>query len=387
MSFRTERKIAGALIKPVIVAIVVSASVGVVSLGSGSFGSSSGSPVFSLSNAQLSGKDKHVATTTATESTTSAGTRTVSLHNAGTTDGVPNSCSLSAESGSSAPDWLFILNGLKTGDIVPPYVTITWQYDNGSGTYSSEVGLTSLDGQSGHYLVYEPGAAPISGTAVVSSSWSGQFVISGGPGCTSTSTLDNSPSLSLVKMEAPGSPNPITKAGQAVTYDFDVTNTGNTTLKNLSVVDTQSVPGETLTGPISCPVTSLAAAASVTCTGTYTVTSTDITNGKVTDVGTASAQTTIGATVTSAPASLTITVSTTKSSSTTNTSSPTTKSSSTSPAPVTLVTGPRAAPTGTTNSLPIGIGIASLGIAGLAYVGIERKRKGRINYGKANEVA
>jgi hypothetical protein len=202
----------------------------------------------------------------------------------------------------------------------------------------------------------------------------------------------SNPSLSLTKIEASGSPNPITKAGQNVTYNFDATNTGNTTLNNLSVVDTQSVPGETLTGPISCPVTSLAAGASVICTGTYAVTSTDITDGAVTDTATATATDSTGTTVTSNPSTLTIPVSvpttapkvvTTKP----TTVTPTTKSSSTSPAPVKLVTGPPVAPTNTTNALPIGIGIASLGIAGLAYVGIERKRKGRINYGTTDEVA
>ncbi|WP_298443116.1 hypothetical protein, partial [Ferrimicrobium sp.] len=84
----------------------------------------------------------------------------------------------------------------------------------------------------------------------------------------------STPGLSLTKTEAPGSPNPITTVGQSVTYDFVVTDTGNTALNNLSVTDNQSVTGESLAGPISCPATSLAAGASVTCTGTYTVTST-----------------------------------------------------------------------------------------------------------------
>ncbi|WP_298210828.1 CshA/CshB family fibrillar adhesin-related protein, partial [Ferrimicrobium sp.] len=125
----------------------------------------------------------------------------------------------------------------------------------------------------------------------------------------SAPVVESTPSLSLVKIEASGSPNPITTAGQSVAYDFDVTNTGNTTLNNLSISDTQSVPGEALTGPISCPVTSLAAGASVTCTGTYTVTSTDITNGKVSDTASATATDPAGTTVTSNSSSLTIPVS------------------------------------------------------------------------------
>jgi len=206
-----------------------------------------------------------------------------------------------------------------------------------------------------------------------------------------TPTPTPAASLSLTKTESPSSPNPITKAGQSVTYDFVVTNTGNTTLNNLAITDTQSVPGEALNGPISCPVTSLAATASVTCTGSYTVTSTDITNAKVTDTAVATAATSTGTKVTSDPSTLTIPVSvpTTTSSKTvtptTKTITPTTKSSSTTPAPVKLVTGPPTPPASSTNALPLGAGIAGLGIAGLGYLVIERKRK--TQHGSTDEVA
>ncbi|MHB1734059.1 MAG: DUF7507 domain-containing protein [Ferrimicrobium acidiphilum] len=226
--------------------------------------------------------------------------------------------------------------------------------------------------------------------------------------------------LALSKTEAPSSPNPVTKAGQSVTYDFVVTNTGNTTLNNLAITDTQSVPGEALNGPISCPVTSLAATASVTCTGSYTVTSADISNGKVSDTAIATASSN-GSTITSSPSSLTILVNTgssstspttkssstspttkssstsptTKSSSTNNSgttgntgsssTSPTTSSNSTSPAPVQLVTGPLSPPSSSTDALPIGLGITGLGLAGLGYLLLERKR--RLSSGNSNEVA
>ncbi|WP_211250063.1 CshA/CshB family fibrillar adhesin-related protein, partial [Ferrimicrobium acidiphilum] len=116
--------------------------------------------------------------------------------------------------------------------------------------------------------------------------------------------------LSLTKTESPSSPNPITKAGQSVTYDFRVTNTGNTLLNDLVVSDTQSVPGEALNGPVSCPTTSVAAGASVTCTGSYTVTSTDIANAEVTDTAVAKATTPTGINVTSNTSAYTIVVST-----------------------------------------------------------------------------
>ena len=200
------------------------------------------------------------------------------------------------------------------------------------------------------------------------------------------------PGLSLTKTEAPSSPNPITKAGQSVTYDFAVTNTGNTTLYNLAITDAQSVPGETLNAPISCPATSLAAGASVTCTGSYTVTSTDITNAKVADTAVATATTSTGTSVTSNHSTLTIPVSVPTTSSktvtpktTTKTVTPITKSSSTAPTPVKLVTGPPAPPASSTNALPLGAGIAGLGIAGLGYLVIERKRNNQ--HGSTDEVA
>ncbi len=309
---------------------------------------------------------------------------------------------------SSAPT----LQGTFPTDVTPDYNEISatgWSCSNSQGqtlecTYTGSVPITSsgslpsitvpvtVSGQAAtgssltvNGTVSSNDALPVNASSTVA-------VVAPTPITTPAVVTPSNPSLSLVKIEASGSPNPITKAGQSITYDFDVTNTGNTTLNNLSISDTQSVPGEALTGPISCPVTSLAAGASVSCTGTYTVTSTDITNGKVSDTASATATDPAGTTVTSNSSSLTIPVSvptsapkvvTTKP----TTVTPTTKSSSTSPAPVKLVTGPPTAPTNTTNALPIGIGIASLGIAGLAYVGIERKRKGTIDYGKTDEVA
>jgi hypothetical protein len=53
--------------------------------------------------------------------------------------------------------------------------------------------------------------------------------------------------LTLTKTEASG-PNPITSAGQQVTYYFKVKNTGMEAVKVESVVDTQSIAGEASLG-------------------------------------------------------------------------------------------------------------------------------------------
>ena len=195
----------------------------------------------------------------------------------------------------------------------------------------------------------------------------------------STTSSTATGNLTLSKIEASGSPNPITSVGQTITYDFVVNNTGSTQLSNLAVTDTQSVQGESLVGPVSCPVTTLGVGSSTTCTGSYIVTSTDIRNGQVSDTAIATASSN-GSAITSSPSSLTILVNTGSSS-----TSPTTKSSSTSPAPVQLVTGPLSPPSSSTDALPIGLGITGLGLAGLGYLLLERKR--RLSSGNSNEVA
>jgi hypothetical protein len=283
---------------------------------------------------------------------------------------------------------LFILTGLDGNVTVPSSVSITWQ-ENGttssSDTFTKNVGLTVQDGHSGHYLIYEPGAAPISGTATVSSNWTGEFVISGGPGCTSSGAAVNHPSLHLTKIEHSG-PNPVTAVGQVITYDFVVANNGNVNLTNLTVSDKQSVSGESLVSGPTCPSTSLAVGADEICFGTFKVTSADITDGEVTDTAVAQANDgTVVVKSNNATLTIPVVVPTTSSSSTPgHSSTPTTSSSSTSPSPVKLVTGPQTPPSSTSPALPIGLAIAGLGLGGLGYVAIQRKRLKL--HGHTNEV-
>ena len=329
---------------------------------------------------------------------TTGGSTTVSLHNAGvSSSGVPNACSLPSEGGSSAQDWLFILTGLNGNVAVPQSVSITWQPNgttSSSGDFTTTVGLTVQDGHTGHYLVYMPGYAPVSGTAAVSSNWKGEFVISGGPGCTSSGVAVNHPSLYLTKTEASG-PYPVTAVGQIITYDFVVTNNGNVNLTGLTVSDKQSVAGESLSSGPSCNITSLAVGADAVCTGKFVVTSADISDGEVNDTAVAHAydgttSVTSNIATLSIPVVVTVSTPSTSSSSTsghlsTSTSghSPSTSSSST-PSSVRLVTGPRTPPSSTSPALPIGLAIAGLGLGGLGYVAIQRKRLNL--HGHTNEV-
>ncbi|GAA1390266.1 DUF7507 domain-containing protein [Luteococcus peritonei] len=105
---------------------------------------------------------------------------------------------------------------------------------------------------------------------------------------TLTATL--APSVNLTKS---ASPNPVTAAGQLVTYSFVVTNTGNATLSGVAVAD--PLPG--LSAP-TCPQTTLAPGDSTTCTATMTTTQAHIDAGRLANTATASGTDPAGTTVT-----------------------------------------------------------------------------------------
>jgi uncharacterized repeat protein (TIGR01451 family) len=71
-------------------------------------------------------------------------------------------------------------------------------------------------------------------------------------------------------------------AGDTLMFEFDVVNTGNVTLTNITVTDP-------LIPALSCPATELAPAASLTCSGTYTLTQADVDAGSVVNTADVSA--------------------------------------------------------------------------------------------------
>ena len=75
-------------------------------------------------------------------------------------------------------------------------------------------------------------------------------------------------------------PAKFSNARQAIVYSFKVTNTGAMPISSLAVSDTKA-------GPIACPVTTLAAGASTTCTGSYTTTGADIMAKRFSSIATA----------------------------------------------------------------------------------------------------
>ena len=91
---------------------------------------------------------------------------------------------------------------------------------------------------------------------------------------TETVTADKKPALTIVKTATPGTYDTL---GQAISYSYLVTNSGNVTLYNISVVDDKA--------SVTCPDTAagLAPAGTITCTASYSITQADLDAGSVTN--------------------------------------------------------------------------------------------------------
>ncbi|MGL5809673.1 MAG: DUF7507 domain-containing protein, partial [Nocardioides sp.] len=117
---------------------------------------------------------------------------------------------------------------------------------------------------------------------------------------TVTTSIEAAPAIELVKSADTAGP---VKAGDVVTYSFEVTNTGNVTLTDVAAADP-------MLGAVTCPVATLAPAESTTCTAaSYTVTAADVRAGEIVNTATASAEGSIGVggtTVVTAEAQLTL---------------------------------------------------------------------------------
>lgn len=75
--------------------------------------------------------------------------------------------------------------------------------------------------------------------------------------------------------------------GQVIPYTYVVTNTGNVTINSLQVADDRIAT-------VNCPVTTLAPAASTTCTASYAITQADVDAGAVTNVAVVTGTPTVG---------------------------------------------------------------------------------------------
>jgi uncharacterized repeat protein (TIGR01451 family) len=124
----------------------------------------------------------------------------------------------------------------------------------------------------------------------------------------SVQTVVAAPSLSVVKTSPTKG---YSVAGDTVDYDFLVTNTGNVTVSDIAVADSETAPADQDNlSAVTCPETSLAAGQAENCTASYTVTQADVDNGSLSDSATASGDLLLPngtvAAVTSLPSSYTV---------------------------------------------------------------------------------
>jgi uncharacterized repeat protein (TIGR01451 family) len=122
-----------------------------------------------------------------------------------------------------------------------------------------------------------PTGSTVTATATVSTPTQQPGGGNTGGGTTGGGTTDT-PSISLVKLATLGDTNHnhASDAGETISYSFVVTNTGNVALSDVAVADL--MPG---VSAVTCPSTTLAVGATVTCTAAaYTVTDANVAHGR-----------------------------------------------------------------------------------------------------------
>jgi uncharacterized repeat protein (TIGR01451 family) len=260
-------------------------------------------------------------TCTATYTTTAADVTAGSISNTGTvTASPPSGPCVSATSSLTIPATSGGAIGLvKTASIASfsasgTLVTYYYQVTNTGSTTLTSVGVT--DPMTDLSAIVCPSSTLAAGATeqctatytttaadVTAGSISNTGTATGtppsGPPVTSTSSVTipystvtpPSSSISLVKTVSIAS---FSASGTLVTYYYQVTNTGSTTLTSVGVTDPM-----TDLSAIVCPSSTLAAGATEQCTATYTTTAADVTAGSISNTGTATGTPPSGPPVTS----------------------------------------------------------------------------------------
>lgn len=110
------------------------------------------------------------------------------------------------------------------------------------------------------------------------------------------------PALTIVKSASPVT---MSIAGQRITYSFLITNSGNVTIADASVIDS-AFTGRGKVSTVTCPAgaTSMVPGARITCSASYRVRQADIDAGSISNEATATGTDPRGGTVTSPPSSV-----------------------------------------------------------------------------------
>jgi uncharacterized repeat protein (TIGR01451 family)/LPXTG-motif cell wall-anchored protein len=144
-------------------------------------------------------------------------------------------------------------------------------------------------------------AGSISNTATAAATTPTGAAVMAGPS-TASVTVAQAPAITVTKS---ASPSDDLSADSVVTYSFVVTNTGNVTLTDVTVDETDFT-GSGTPSDVSCPGTTLDPNTQMTCTATYTITQTDVDNGGFSNSATATGTPPVGDPVTSDASTFTI---------------------------------------------------------------------------------
>jgi uncharacterized repeat protein (TIGR01451 family) len=116
--------------------------------------------------------------------------------------------------------------------------------------------------------------------------------------------IDPAASITLTKRATPSTAD---LPGDVITYEFDVTNTGNVTLSGTAITETAFSGTGTQPAP-TCPSGSFIPGQTITCSASYVLTQADVNAGSVTNTATASAVAPTGPNPVSAPSTATVTI-------------------------------------------------------------------------------
>lgn len=199
-------------------------------------------------------------------------------------------------------------NGWSFTDALPAGLTIA---DPAAATTTCSAGqVTATAGGTAVAVTGNLNTGQVSCTASVQVTAATTGTYSNGPANVTTTGL-NPPGTATVTFEKPGitilktagtpvdvNRDGLTDEGDTIPYSFVVTNAGDVALTGVTVEDAK-IAG------VTCPASTLAVGASMTCAGTYTVTAADMTSGSVVNTATATGRSPQGQTVTSPPSSTT----------------------------------------------------------------------------------
>ncbi|QNP72065.1 DUF11 domain-containing protein [Streptomyces roseirectus] len=273
-------------------------------------------------------------TCTATYVVTQADVDAGKVTNTATATGVPPGTDTPVESPPSPPNTITgtqkpALTVVKTADRTDLVVgqTVTYSY---KATNTGNVTLTNLTVDEGSFsgtgtmsAITCPAnwLAPGASTTCTSTYTVTQADVDAGK-LTNTATASGTPPNTTTPITSPpgtttitGTPKPaltVVKSadrtnlvlGDTITYSFKVTNTGNVTMRDIAVQDSDFTGTGTLSA-ISCPTTTLAPGASTTCTATYKVTQADVDAGTLSNSATATGVPPNSTTPTNSPPSTT----------------------------------------------------------------------------------